>query len=237
MRNARNQHQVRSRAKAIAVEHKHCKVIGCPHPPRAATRNGLDTRFCRSHADFYSRHGSPYKGSYSAAQLQPYRKVVRKWLKENRENAWVLNAVTRVRGLYDRAGPHEEAFRLAGMSAQERGRKAWARLRTAGVSPLKVVEGWLVIDQAIMHDPQPVETSEFRRVQAAKLVHRLASGSHKRWEREIRRMVGVANVPIVEVTELHKYPQSRGKVLRVFGADIEEACGLVTEAARRDLQD
>ena len=127
-----------------------------------------------------------------------------------------------------------EAFRLAGMTPQERSRAAWARLRTTGVDPLKVLEAWLVVDRMISADPQPVETVEFRRVQAAKIVHRLASGSHKRWVREVPRMVGVSNIPIQQVTELHKYPHSRGRVLRLIGADIEKACGLVLQRYRRE---
>ena len=227
---------VTERAQRPDSMHGYCRVVGCPNPTRAGTSQGLDRRFCRKHADFYSRHGSPYKGSYSAAELQPHRKIVRAWLSENRENPWVINATTRVQGLYERAGEHVEAFRLAGMKPKDRARKVWARMRAAKVPALRIVEAWLVIDRAIATDPQPVQTKEFQRVQAAKLIHRLASGSHKRWKREIPRMVGVINVPIVEVTELHKYPQSRGRVLRLVGADMEQACEFVTEAARKDLQ-
>ena len=225
--------KVSERAKLPNHMYTYCRVVGCPHPARAGTAKGLDTRFCRKHADHYSRHGSPYKRSYTAKELAPHRKAVRGWLKANLTDRWVENALQRIRGLYDRSGPHVEAYRLAGMTAQERSRAAWARLRTAGVDPLKVLEAWLVVDRMITADPQPVETVEFRRVQAAKIVHRLASGSHKRWVREVPRMVGVANIPIKEVTELHKYPHSRGRVLRLIGADIEEACGLVAGPAAR----
>lgn len=227
MRNRRDPMSVQSRAKAQDHMYSSCRVVGCPHPARAATAKGLDRRFCRKHADHYGRHGSPYKRSYTAKDLAPHREVVRAWLKANASDRWVGNALQRIRGLYERSGPHVEAFRLAGMTAQERSRAAWARLRTAGVDPVKVLEAWLVVDRMIAADPQPVETVEFRRVQAAKIVHRLASGSHKRWVREVPRMVGISNIPIKQVTELHKYPHSRGRVLRLMGADIEEACGLV----------
>lgn len=223
---------VTSRARQPNHMYSYCRVVGCPNPARAGSDKGLDTRFCRKHADHYSRHGSPYKRSYTAKELAPHRKAVRAWLKQNASDRWVQNALQRIRGLFDRSGPHVEAYRLAGMSPQERSRAAWARLRAAGVDPLKVLEAWLVVDRMITADPQPVETDEFRRVQAAKIAHRLASGSHKRWVREVPRMVGVANIPIKEVTELHKYPHSRGRVLRLIGADIEEACGLVLQRYR-----
>lgn len=205
----------------------YCRVIGCGQPARAGTTNGLDTRFCRKHADHYSRHGSPYKPSYTAKELTPYRKTIGAWLKVNHEDRWVANALDRIKGLYARSGPRVEAFRLAGMSPQDRARKAWARLREASVAPVKVLEAWLVVELAVRLDVQPDGTPEFKRVQGAKLLHRLASGSHKRWEREVPRRIANHFTTEMVVTELHKYPHSRGKVLRYLGRDLEEACELV----------
>lgn len=233
MQDRHRPNSVQSRARLQDHMHSYCRVVGCPHPARAGTGQGLDRRFCRKHADHYSRHGSPYKRSYTAKELEPHRKAVRRWLKEHQTDKWVVNGVSRIQGLYDRSGPHVEAFRLSGMSPQERARKAWARLRETEIDPLKVLEAWLVVDRMIAADPQPDESVEFRRVQAAKIVHRMASGSHKRWVREVPRMVGVANAPTKQVIELHKYPHSRGKVLRYLGADMEEACGLVLERYRK----
>ena len=216
---------VSKRAKSIDHMHSYCRVVGCPHPARAGSENGLDRRFCRKHSDHYGRHGSPYKSSYRAADLTPHRRKVKAWLKQNADHAYVSNAIQRVNGLYERSGTHTEAFRLAGMSPAERARKAWARLRESSAPPLKVIEAWLVVSLAIQADPQPVETVEFKRVQAAKLVHRLASGSHKRWVRQ----ANLASGPSEVLTELHKYPHSRGRVLRELGRDIEEACELAVQ--------
>jgi hypothetical protein len=55
-------------------------------------------------------------------------------------------------------------------------------------------------------------------VQAAKVVHRLASGSHKRWS-------GGAG----SSRELHVYPASRGQVLRHAGKALERATELLCE--------
>ena len=205
----------------------YCRVIGCGQPARAGTTKGLDTRFCRKHADHYSRHGSPYKRSYTGKELTKYRKQVRTWLKENSEDRWVANALDRINGMYARSGPHVEAFRLAGMTPAERSRKAWARLREASVDPLRVLEAWLVVELAVRLDSQPDGSPEFKRVQGAKLLHRLASGSHKRWEREVPRRIANHFTTETVVTELHKYPHSRGKILRYLGRDLEEACELV----------
>ncbi|WP_181168363.1 hypothetical protein [Mesorhizobium sp. B2-5-3] len=193
-----------------------CRVIGCDRPARAGTDDGLDTRFCRQHSDHYSRHGSPYKGSYTAKELAPYRKVACAWLEVNAEDQWVRNAVDRVETLYRAAGAHLEAFRLRGLSPEERAKAAWARLRKAKIDPRRVVAAWLAVEMAIVADPQADRKLEYKRVQAAKLVHRLASGTHRRWES------GPGGAQ-----ELHVYPRSRGRILHHIGSDIEEATALL----------
>lgn len=217
---------VNQRAKRPNSMYSYCRIVGCPHPARAGTEKGLDRLYCRRHADHFSRHGSYIKRSYRAVDLKPYRKTVRTWLKANRDDLWVRNAIVRVQSLYNSAGRFEEAFRLRGMDARERGRKAWARLRHAGIAPEKALEAWLVIELAVALDEQPESKPEFKRVQAAKIVHRLASGSHKRWETPINPRTGGARGQTV-TTEMHVYPHSRGRVLRHIGADLEDACGLV----------
>ena len=193
-----------------------CIVLGCSEPTCAASMKGLSERYCRKHYEHYQCHGSPYRRSYTAAELGLPRKIAKAWLKENNAAQGVLSALERVRILYHSAGPNEPAYRLKGMSPRDRSRKAWARLRTAKVSPEKVLLAWLAVSEAIRTDPEADTKPEFRRVQAAKLVHRLASGTHKRWERE--RADGSKHVEKLDV-----YPRSRGRVLRFLGEDIEQA--------------
>jgi hypothetical protein len=76
-------------------------------------------------------------------------------------------------------------------------------LRKHDVDPLLVVNVWLAVEMIVRDDVQGVDTVEFRRVQAAKIVHRLASGTHKRWAQSVGGM-----------KELHVYPANRGNVLR-----------------------
>jgi len=215
----------------------HCRAIGCAKPARAGTSNGLDTRYCRKHADHYGRHGSPFKTSYSSAELLPYRRVVTSWVAAHASDKWVLNAQDRIRGLYQQGGHHEEAFRLRGMTARERAWKAWARLREAEVEPLQVLEAWLVVELAVALDAQPDDRSEFKQVQAAKLTHRMASGSHRRWERETVRRRANHITTEKQVDEMHVYPHSRGRVLRHIGGDLEDACALVVLAHMSALKD
>jgi hypothetical protein len=89
---------------------------------------------------------------------------------------------------------------------------------------------------AIQDDPQPVRTREFKRVQAAKVVHRMASGSHRRWEQEVQDL----NHPClrkIRVTEMHVYPRSRGRVLRHIGQDLEGAVELLVDHHLKEVYD
>ncbi|WP_292668385.1 hypothetical protein [Mesorhizobium sp.] len=207
--------EVKARAAEPSHMFRHCRVIGCNKPARAGTEDGLDTYFCRTHSDHYSRHGSPYKRSYTAKELTPYRKTAMAWLEANAADKWVINAVERVETLYRAAGPHVEAFRLRGLSPEARAKAAWARLRRAAVDPRRVVVAALAVEMVIRDDPQAETKTEFKRVQAAKLIHKMSSGTHKRWESGIG------------VTELHVYPRSRGRVLRHIGTDLYGACELL----------
>lgn len=213
--------EVKARAAEPSHMFRHCRVIGCGKPARAATEDGLDTRLCRSHSDHFARHGSPYKRSYTAKELTPYRKTAMAWLESNADDQWVRNAIDRVETLYRAAGPHLEAFRLRGLSPEARAKAAWARLRKDSVDPRRVVAAWLTIELAIQCDPQRETKSEFKRVQAAKLAHRMASGTHKRWGDG------------VGAKEMHVFPRSRGQVLRHVGKDLEGATELVVERFER----
>lgn len=227
--------EIKARASTQSHMYKYCRIIGCGKPTRAGTPDGLDTRYCRSHADQLQRHGSPYKKSYSARMLNPYRRAALAWLEANQENSWVRNALERVNSLYRGAGSHEEAFRLRGKKPHERAKIHWARLRKARIDPLLVVAAWLSVEMVIKDNNQPVYTNEFRRVQAAKVIHRMASGSHRRWEQEIRDLNHPGRMKI-HVTEMHVYPRSRGRILRHIGADLERAVELLVDHHLKDIQ-
>jgi hypothetical protein len=184
--------------------------------------------YCRRHQEHHARHGSFTKKSYTAAQLDPFRNAARGWLADHKADREVVLAIEGVRGLYRRAGAFVEAFRLRGLTPDQRARAAWARLREAKVDPVEPLVAWLAVELAVANDPQPERKTEFKRVQAAKAVHRMASGSHRRWEREQRDGT-------IRVEEMHVYPHSRGRVLRHLGEQLENAVGIVIDPAMRDL--
>lgn len=184
-------------------------------------REGLNRVYCRKHIEFFRRHGSYTKRSYSAGELRRYRVRAIRWLSQHRDDAEVDQAVAAVWRLYYLGGRAVQAFRLAGKTPTERAKAVWAQLREKQIDALEVLAAWMAIDMRLRDDPQPDCHEEYREVQVAKLIHRMAGGTHKRWEHE--RQDGK-----LEVTELHKHPVSRGRVLRVVGSD--------TASAARSLQ-
>jgi hypothetical protein len=113
----RRKQEVARRAKTLNPEARYCAVVECKRPPRAATRDGLNLRYCRVHSDHHGRRGSPYRGSYSRSQLNPYRRAAYEWLTDHADDRWVKQAHGRVLDLYQKAGPVVEAFRLRGPQA------------------------------------------------------------------------------------------------------------------------
>jgi hypothetical protein len=226
---------VKDRASVPNHMYGYCRVIHCGKPARAGTSDGLDERYCRAHADHHQRHGSPLKGSYTAKALNPYRRAALAWIVAHEDSRWVQNAVARVQGLYQQAGPYIEAFRLRGLPPEQRAKAALARLRQHGIDPRLVVAAWLAVELILLDDPQPVHSVEFKRVQAAKVIHRMASGSHRRWVREVSSPVWPGQKQ-AQVQELHVYPRSRGRVLRHLGEALESAVELLVAHHLAEVQ-
>ncbi|MDO9632262.1 MAG: hypothetical protein Q7I92_10230, partial [Humidesulfovibrio sp.] len=98
-----------------------------------------------------------------------------------------------------------------------------------------VVAAWLAVEMLIQDDPQPVQGREYKHVQAAKVIHRMASGSHRRWVREVPSPVWPGQKQ-AQVQELHVYPRSRGRILRHLGQELESAVELLVEHHLSDVQ-
>lgn len=204
--------------------YERCRVYPCSNGTTADRGEGLNRLYCRKHIEFYRRHGSYVKRSYGAGEIRPYRVKALQWLKAHADEPSVRLSVAGVQRLYRSAGAPVEAFRLPGKTPAERARAVWAQLRAQGVDPMEVLAAQLALNLRLRDDPQADRHEEFRLVQIAKLIHRLAGGSHKRWERE--RADGR-----FEVTEVHKHPVSRGRVLRVIGQQMGEATGSLMDLA------
>ena len=218
----RRKQAVARRAAAVDPSRHHCGAEGCRNLTRAAAGKGLNGSYCKAHEEHHQRHGSPHYGSYSANRLNPHRRAAFDWLTANAKDPWVKRAIGAVMVLYHNAGPAVPASSLRGLNPEERSRVAWARLRKAEIDPRLPLAAWIAIEMISRDDPQAVTTTEYKRVQAAKVIHRIVSGTHKRWE--VPRSDGG-----VTVTELHKFPASRGRVLRHIGMQIGRVAEMVVD--------
>jgi len=225
----------RERSKAVAARSKsavpintRCTVPGCGQPTTAGAGKGLNNFFCRKHEDRYQRHGSAYLEPLTTAKLNPLRRAAFDWLRANGDKHWVRHAVGKVELLYHNGGEYRPAFRLRGLKPKDRARASWARLRQAEIDPRLSLAACLAVELALRNEAATESRVEFKRVQAAKVIHRLASGTHKRWEQE--RSDGRTRI-----TELHKYPTSTGRVLRYIGEDIERAAEFIVQYHLSDI--
>ncbi|KYK49925.1 hypothetical protein A1D31_39415 [Bradyrhizobium liaoningense] len=201
-----------------------CAIPGCRLPTMGALRQGLAAFHCRKHVEHKARHGSHWHGTYSAAELKPYLAAATSYLRPRAESDRFIKAALNVIALLlEEAGPTEIATRLRGMSPRRRARIALARLRVAGIKPERFVAIVLAITALIEEDPGSHRIKEFRTVQIAKALHRLASGYHRVWELPDERG------RLRKVSELHAFPRSSGQVLRIMGRAVEEPCEWVVE--------
>lgn len=194
----------------------HCSVPGCRRPTALATGIGRAPFHCRYHVQHKARHGSHWCKTYRAAELKPYVIAASRWLDGERHVGAVAATVQELSRTLAFAGRVDPAMNLRGQPAAYRAHIAFARLREAGVSPRRLLAIYLGVCALIEDDGGSHRTREFRIVQAAKAVHRLASGTHRRWE--MFNPLG----PAVH-TELHAYPRSSGIVLRKMGEKLEKA--------------
>jgi hypothetical protein len=122
----------------------------------------------------------------------------------------------------------DPATNLRGKPAKYRACVAFARLREAGVTPDRLMAIYLGVTALIEDDYGSHRTTEFRIVQAAKAAHRLASGTHRRWE-----MWNPRGNPVP--VEMHAYPRSSGLVLRQIGRTLDNACRDVAASAVAEI--
>ena len=179
-----------------------------------STGKGYAEFHCRYHVQFKARHGSHWSPTYRAGELKPYVAVAKTWLRANRKHPAVAMALTWLEGLVANSGRVEMAQNIKRKPASERAKIAFARLREASIKPERILSIYLGVCALIEEDRGSHRTQEFRIVQVAKALHRLASGTHKKWTVE----TGNRTVPI----RMDVYPKSSGLVLREIGRAVEE---------------
>jgi hypothetical protein len=118
----------------------------------------------------------------------------------------------------------EPAQDIKWRTPEYKARVAFARMRETSIVAERLLAIHIATAACIEDDAFAHRTTEYRIVQTAKALHRLASGSHYQyeWPTADGRIVPIA---------VHNYPRSSGMVLRVIGKAVDEACGSIAEAA------
>ncbi|GJD86678.1 hypothetical protein BHAOGJBA_0173 [Methylobacterium hispanicum] len=206
-----------------------CTVMGCGRPTRRAAGTGLNGNFCTYHGQRKARFGSPVAPAIRATELSPYVKTALAWIRQHRADPILSLVLLSLRGLLDGAGPVDPVMNLKRRSAKYRAKVAFARLREAGVKPERLLAIHLGVAALVEDDADSHRICEFRIVQTAKAMHRLASGTHRRWDFPLPNGT-------IAPAEMHVYPKSSGRVLRVMGEAAEEICDLITSRERDTIR-
>lgn len=200
------------RATTPDAEAYRCPIPGCGRPSQALAGRGLSLYHCSFHIQFKNRHGSFWKGTYSAAELRPYRRAAERYLKTHRDEFWIAAALTALRSLMEGAGPVERVSDvLHFLTPPEKARAALARLRRRAIPPERLLAIHLAVTGAVAEDPigPGGPPNEYRLTQVAKAVHRLASGYDG--------FYGPRSAH-------ERYPRSSGLALRHLGRMLDECC-------------
>lgn len=184
-----------------------CTLPGCARPNQRSAGTGYSARYCKHHVEFHRRHGSYWHRSFTASDLAPFRQSVRRWLRLTPEDARVGKAILAIDELLETSGRFENAYSIRGLPPQERARIALARLRKAEIDPTTILERSIAVVLCFDARGMDERQREFRQVQIAKSVHRLASGTHKT----------TSGFPLPS-----KYPRSEGQVLRHMGRRFDD---------------
>ncbi|RUM26637.1 hypothetical protein EFQ99_00015 [Rhizobium vallis] len=206
------------------TQQRRCAALGCRRQVEVAEGTGLARYHCRYHVQHKSRHGSHWHATYKASELRPYVQSAERWIKEHREDSTYRGTYWELEHFMAGVGRADVAMNLRGQSAEYRARVAFARLRAAEIPTRRLIAIYLGVSALIEDDFGSHRTREFRIVQAAKAVHRLASGTHRKWDVWDPRTGGTRKA------ELHAYPRSSGHVLRKIGEVLEKACDELARA-------
>lgn len=184
-----------------------CTLPDCRRETQKTIGNGHSRRYCKQHVEYHRRHGSYWHKSFAASDLAPFRKLAKQWLRTNRDDQRVRQAVRSTEGMLENAGRAENAYGIRGMSPKDRARVALARLRKAEIDPMVILERIVAVTLCFEARGMDERQREFRHVQLAKSIHRLASGTHKT----------TSGFPLPS-----KYPRSEGQVLRHLGMKLDD---------------
>jgi hypothetical protein len=184
-----------------------CTLPGCRRPTQTFAGNGHSPRYCKHHVEFHRRHGSYWFASLTADELKPHRRAAALWLQAHREDVRVRKATQAIASHISGSGQDVNAYSLREKSAKERARISFARLRNAGIPPDRILLRLIAVSACCDAKGIDRRQREYREVQYAKAVHRLASGTHKT----------TSGFPMPS-----KYPRSEGQVLRHMGAWLDD---------------
>lgn len=204
----------------MTLDHKTCTLPGCRRQTQTTAGNGHSPRYCKHHVEFHRRHGSYWYSSLTASEVEPFRKAAASWLKAHHDDIRVRKALQTISSRLGGSGHEVNAYSLRDKTAKERARIAFARMREAEIPAERILLRVIAVSACCDAKGIDQRQREYRQVQYAKTVHRLASGTHRT----------TSGFPMPS-----KYPRSEGQVLRHMGEWLDDIVSVALDG--RDLHE
>src|SRR5437763_7517126 len=107
---------------------KFCTIPGCGRPPEARQGNGLSPTLCRFHRAHRGRHGSPFKPSYTSAELKPFIRAAESFVKAHKGDQEIQWSLARIAAELADAGPVQRVNDLPFLAPRAKARASLAML-------------------------------------------------------------------------------------------------------------
>lgn len=181
IREKKRQH-VKRRVAAPPIEGQ-CIVLGCGRPTQRATAKGLSSTYCKKHKEHLRRHGVTWRKSYSMAELKPYLKAAKKWVKVNENRKDVAHTLRCLKVFLDTQGEPARWDEVRGLKPKQKAQAVLASFREAkGERELFVIALAL---EAVVQDVGP-RGPEWIGIQIAKRIHRVNATRNSIFTGDIR---------------------------------------------------
>lgn len=205
------------RVRAVAPSHgsqDRCVVFGCSRLTMRSAAEGLSHNYCRRHVEHIARHGHARHKTLSAKDLKPYRRAASKYLAglqaapASADAMLAASVETQIGRIMTEAGRPLSQWRLRDEGPEDRARQVLVRAREKGVTAARLTLEALAVVAALKGLDRR-GGDEYRDVQIAKGIHRLAGGFNT------ERLCSNGALRVI-----HWYSEPRGRMLRRLGGLI-----------------
>ena len=170
---------------------RRCARPFCGRLSMVAAGVGFDMNLCEYHREKVARHGHPEVPSIQGTELRPYLVTAKSRIKAELSLRQYPPPIRPHRDQcpYADCGQSPRADEIKHWSAEQKATAAFARLREAEVGAERILAAHMGIVAILADDTWAPREVDYKLTQTGKAVHRLASGTHRRYQVPIAKVV------------------------------------------------